>query len=88
MKLAGESAGDISPPLLYRLIHHFAVIVFLGSVRHLPVGSSELDDLQQQELGQGAEPLLQEEAVSEEGEELIHPLGVHLLQLLADAVEL
>lgn len=88
MKLAGESAGDISPPLLQRLICHFAVIILLGSVCHLPVGGSELDDLQQQELGEGAEPLLQEEAVSEEGEELIHPLGVHLLQLLAYAVEL
>lgn len=87
MKLAGEGAGDISP-LLQSLIRHFAVIVLLGSVRHLPVGSSELDDLQQQELGQGAEPLLQEETIPEEGEELIHPLGVHLLQLLANAVEL
>lgn len=71
-----------------KLICHFTVIIFLGSVRHLPVSSSELDDLQQQELGQGAEPLLQKETISKKGEELIHPLGVHLLQLLTDAVEL
>lgn len=87
MKLAGEGAGD-SPSLPRELIRHFAVIIFLGSVRHLPVSSPELDDLQQQKLGQGAEPLLQKEAISEEGEELIHPLGIHLLQLLTDAVEL
>ncbi|KAI1232364.1 28S ribosomal protein S7 [Lamprotornis superbus] len=48
----------------------------------------ELDDLQQQELGQGAKPLLQKETISEEREELVHPLGIHLFQLLTNAVQL
>lgn len=89
---AGESArlklfGEIVLAV-EALICDFAVIVFLSRICHLPVRGTELYDLQQQELREGAEPLLQEKTISEKGEEFIHWLGIHLLQLFSNAVQL
>lgn len=60
----------------------------MGSGGRLPAGCPEFDDLQQQQLGQGAEAAWEQEAVPDQDKELIHALSVHLLQLLPDAVQL
>lgn len=60
----------------------------MGGAAEHPPPRPELQDLQQQQTGHGGEPLLQQEAVPQQVEQLVHPRAVHLLQLLPDAVQL
>lgn len=53
-----------------------------------PASCSEFQDLQQQQAGHGGEALLQQEAVPQQEEQLVHSLAVGLLQLLPDAMQL
>lgn len=60
----------------------------MGGAAERPASGPELQDLQEQQPGHGGQPLLQQEAVPQQEEELVHARGVHLLQLLADAMQL
>lgn len=66
----------------------FAVIILVGGAAEHPASGPELQDLQQQEASHGGQALLQEKAVPQQEEQLVHPLAVHLLQLLPDAMQL
>ncbi|KAG7243598.1 hypothetical protein INR49_011155 [Caranx melampygus] len=68
------------------LIRNFTVVVLVGGAAEHPPSGPELQDLQQQQTGHGAEALLEQEAVPQQEEQLVHPLTVHLLQLLSDTV--
>lgn len=70
------------------LIRNFTVVVLVGGAAEHPPSGPELQDLQQQQTGHGAEALLEQEAVPQQEEQLVHPLAVHLLQLLSDTVQL
>lgn len=60
----------------------------MGGAAEHPASGPELQDLQQQQTGHGGKALLEQEAVPQQEEQLVHPLAVHLLQLLADAMQL
>lgn len=67
---------------------HFTVVVLLSRVAETPVSSTELEDFEQEEARERAEATLQQEAVAQQEEELIHALCVHLLQLITDTMQL
>lgn len=58
-----------------------------GAAEH-PTSGLEFQDLQQQQTGHGREALLEQKAVPQQEEQVIHPLVVRLLQLLSDAMQL
>lgn len=58
------------------------------SAAEQPATGSELQDLEQQQTGHGGEALLQQEAVPQQEEQLVHALAVCCFQLLPDAVQL
>lgn len=66
----------------------FAVVVLLSRVAEAPASSTELEDLEQEEAGERAEVVLQQEAVTQQEEELVHALTVYLLQLISDTMQL
>lgn len=70
------------------LVRNFTVVVLVGGAAEQPASSPELQNLQQQQTGHGGQALLEQEAVPQQEEQLVHPLAVHLLQLLADAMKL
>lgn len=70
------------------LVGELAVVIVVGSRGRPPAGCPELNDLQQQQLGQGAEAGWEQEAIPDQDKELIHALPVHLLQLLPNPVQL
>lgn len=70
------------------LVSNFTVVVLVGGAAEHPAASPELQDLQQQQTGHGGEALLEQESIPQQEEQLIHPLVVHLLQLLSDAMQL
>lgn len=74
--------------LLTILVSNFTVVVLVGGAAEHPAASPELQDLQQQQTGHGGETLLEQESIPQQEEQLIHPLVIHLLQLLSDAMQL
>lgn len=87
---AGTLQNSCSAPfvLVTILVSNFTVVVLVGGAAEHPASSPELQDLQQQQTGHGGQALLEQEAVPQQEEQLVHPLAVHLLQLLSDAVQL
>lgn len=77
-----------SSPADQILVGDLAVVVLVGGGAEHPAPGPELQDLQQQQASHGGEALLEQEAVPQEEEELVHALAVHLLQLLTDAMQL
>lgn len=75
-------------PHITLLVADFAVVVLMGGAAEQPASGPELQDFQQQQTGHGGEALLKQEAVPQQEEELVHPLAIHLLQLLSDAMKL
>ena len=69
-------------------VTQLAVVVLVGRAAEFPATRSELKHLQQEQAGHGADGLLQQEAVPQQEEELVHALAIHLLQLVPDAVQL
>lgn len=70
------------------LLGNFTVVVLVCGGAERPASGSELQDLQQQQTGHGAEAFLQQEAISKLEEKLVHPWSVCFLQLLSDAMQL
>lgn len=70
------------------LVSDFAVVVLVCGVAEQPATGSELQDLEQQQTGHGGEAFLQQEAVPQQEEQLVHALAVRGFQLLPDAVQL
>lgn len=68
-------------------VDHLTVVVLLRCFAEGPAARPELQDLQQQQAAEGGEALLQQEAVAQQAEELVHALQAHPLQLLPDAVQ-
>lgn len=68
-------------------VDHLAVVVLLRCFTEGPATRTELQDLQQQQAPEGGEALLQQEAVAQQAEELVHALQAHPLQLLPDTVQ-
>lgn len=81
----GRSAPFV---LATTLVRNFTVVVLVGGAAEQPASSPELQNLQQQQTGHGRKALLEQEAVPQQEEQLVHPLAVHLLQLLANAMKL
>lgn len=79
----GAKAGSQGPS-----VGQLAVVVLVGRAAQLPAARAELQHLQQQQAGHGADGLLQQEAVPQQVEEVVHALAVQLLQLVPDAVQL
>ena len=69
-------------------VAQLAVVVLVGRAAKFPATRPELQHLQQEQAGHGAYGLLQQEAVPQQEEELVHALAIHLLQLVPDAVQL
>lgn len=61
------------------LVGDFAVVVFVRRAAEHPTSGPELQDLQQQQTGHGGEALLEQKAIPQEEEELVHALDAHLL---------
>lgn len=70
------------------LVSNFTVVVLVGRAAEQPASGPELQDLQQQQTGHRGKTLLEQEAIPQQEEELVHPRAVHLLQLLPDAMQL
>lgn len=70
------------------LVSDLAVVVLVCGAAEQPASGPELQDLQQQQTGHGGEALLEQEAVPQQEEQLVHPLAVHFFQLLSDAMQL
>lgn len=69
-------------------VSYFAVVVLVGGAAEYPASGPELQDLQQQQPSQRTDAPLKKEAIPKQEKKLVHPLGVHLLQLLSDAMQL
>ena len=69
-------------------VAQLTVVVLVGRAAELPAARPELQHLQQEQAGHGADGLLQQEAVPQQEEELVHARAIHLFQLVPDAVQL
>lgn len=67
---------------------HFTVVVLMRRVAEAPVSGAEFEDFEQEEASERAEAITQQEAVTQQEEELVHAVCVHLLQLIADTMQL
>lgn len=67
---------------------NFAIVISMCRAAEHPAPRPEFQDLQQQQAGHGGETLLEQEAIAQQVEKLVHALAAGLLQLLPDAVEL
>lgn len=83
--LEGSSAQRPAP---WVLVSYFTVVVLVSGAAEHPTSGPEFQDLQQQQAGHGREALLEQKAVPQQEEQVIHPLVVRLLQLLSDAMQL